>query len=165
VVESIEKTCRNDSSLGSIGGYLEPNYFNRSGRLSASATDHRILPEAELWTQVIVQAITDLDGRTSLTPRSAKDSAREWFASECDGVCSFLWTCQIINVDPNFIRSRIAKKQRMTKSDEVVKISMGQAVKNSSRKSGPLPHNLSQPVATFQAAPISSEPARKTLQS
>jgi hypothetical protein len=143
---------------------MQGNYTNRSGRLYASATDHRTLPEAELWTQVIVQAINDLDGQTSSTSGAAQDSARHWFASASDGVGSFIWTCQIINVDPNFIRSQLAKKQRMKKSDEVVKISMGQAVKNSSRKSGPLPHNLSQPVAAFQAAPISSEPARKTLQ-
>ena len=143
---------------------MQGNYINRSGRIGATATDHRTLPEAELWTQVILQAINDLDGGKSSIPGSAQDSARAWFASESDAVGSFNWTCHIINVDPNFIRSRIAKKQRMTKSDEVVKISMGQGVKNSSRKRGPLPHNLSQPVAAFQAAPISSEPARKTMQ-
>jgi hypothetical protein len=51
---------------------------------------------------------------------SAQDSAREWFASESDGVGSFIWTCQIINVDPNFIRSRLAKKQRMKKTEQVM---------------------------------------------
>ncbi len=120
---------------------MEPNYFNPSGPLSASATDHRILPEAELWTQVILQAIADLDGRTSLTPRSAKDSAREWFASECDGVCSFIWACQIINVDPNFIRSQLAKKLRMKKSDQVMP-AIAQGAKALRRKNSPLLDNL-----------------------
>lgn len=99
---------------------MQGNYANRSGRLGASATDHRTLPEAELWTQVILQAINDLDERTSLTPGSAKDSAREWFASESDAVGSFIWTCQIINVDATFIRSQLAKKQRMKKPVEVM---------------------------------------------
>ena len=96
------------------------NSINRLGGVCGTDTDHRMLPEAELWTQVILQAISDLNGRTSLTPGSAQDSAREWFASECDAVGSFIWTCQIINVDPNFIRSRLAKKQRMKKSDQVM---------------------------------------------
>jgi hypothetical protein len=117
---------------------LDPNYFNRSGRLSASATDHATLPEAELWTQVILQAINDLGGRTALAPQSAQDSAREWFASECDGVCSFVWACQIINVDPNFIRSQLTKKLRMKKSDELVAISMAQGAKALRRKNSPL---------------------------
>jgi hypothetical protein len=69
--------------------------------------------KAKAMTQVILLAINDLDGHTSLSPGSAKDSAREWFASESDAVGSFIWTCQIINVDPNFIRSRLAKEQRM----------------------------------------------------
>ena len=105
------------------------NYVNPLGGVCGTGTDHSTLPEAEPWTQVILQAISDLDGWTSSIPDSAQDSAREWFASESNAVRSFIWTCQIINVDPNFVRSRIAKKQRMTKSDEIVKIPMGQAVK------------------------------------
>jgi hypothetical protein len=112
---------------------LDPNYFNQSGRLSASATDRSTLPEAELWTQVILQAINDLGGRTAFAPQSAQDSARQWFASECDGVCSFVWACQIINVDPNFIRSQLDKKLRMKNPDEVMP-SMAQGPKALRRK-------------------------------
>ena len=99
---------------------MEPNYFNRSGGVCGNGTDRRMLPEAELWTQVIVQAINDLDGQTSSMPGSAQDSAREWFASESDAVGSFIWSCNIINVDPHFVRSQIAKKQRMMKSKEPI---------------------------------------------
>lgn len=108
---------------------MEANYVNQFGVVCASGTDRRTLPEAELWTQVILQAINDLHGRTSLTPNSAKDSAREWFASDSDSVGSFIWTCQIINVDPNFIRSRLAKKLRMKNPVEVVKTSRTQRMK------------------------------------
>jgi hypothetical protein len=99
---------------------MQGDYVNRLGGVSGTAGDRQTLPEAELWTQVTLQAITDLEGRTSLTPHSAKDSAREWFASESDGIGSFIWTCQIINVDPSFIRSQLAKKQRMKNPVEVI---------------------------------------------
>jgi hypothetical protein len=113
---------------------MEGNYVSRLGGVCGTAGDHRRLPEAELWTQVILQAINDLDGRSSLTPGSAQCSAREWFASEGDEVGSFIWTCQIINVDPNFIRSRLAKKQRMKNPDQVVMTSMAQGVRTSRGK-------------------------------
>jgi hypothetical protein len=121
---------------------MESNYFNRSHGTCGHGTDHRLLPEAELWTQVILQAINDLHGRTGLAPHWAKDSAREWFASECDGVCSFIWACQIIDVDPSFIRSQLAKKLRMKKSGELVAISMAQGAKALRRKNSPLPDIL-----------------------
>jgi hypothetical protein len=116
---------------------METNYFNRFRGASGNGTDHRMLPEAELWTQVILQAINDLDGQTSSTPGSTKDSAREWFASESNAVRSFIWTCQIINVDPNFIRSQLAKKLRMNNPVEVMP-SMAQGPKALRRKNSPL---------------------------
>jgi hypothetical protein len=116
---------------------MEGNYVNPSGGVCGTGTDHRTLPEAELWTQVILQAINDLHGRTALAPGSAKDSAREWFASESDAVCSFIWSCQIINVDPNFIRSHLAKKQRMKNPVEVM-ASMAQGAKALRRKNSAL---------------------------
>jgi hypothetical protein len=120
---------------------METNYFNRSRGACGNGTDHRMLPEAELWTQVILQAINDLDGRTSSIPGSAQDSAREWFASESDAVRSFIWTCQIINVDPNFVRSQLTKKLRMKKSDEVMPY-IAQRAKALRRKNPPLSENL-----------------------
>jgi hypothetical protein len=118
------------------------NYVNRLGGVCGASSDHHgTLPEAELWTQVILQAINDLEGRTSLTPRSAKDSAREWFASESDAVSSFLWTCQIIDVDPDFIRSQLAKKLRMKNPVEVMP-SIAQGAKALRRKNSPLPDML-----------------------
>jgi hypothetical protein len=64
------------------------NYVNQFGVWASGGTDGPTLPEAELWTQVILQAIHDLEGRTLTTPGSAQDSAREWFASESDAVGS-----------------------------------------------------------------------------
>jgi hypothetical protein len=107
----------------------------------ASASDHGTLPETELWTQVILQAINDLHGHTALAPGSAKDFAKEWFASESDAVCSFIWTCQIIDVDPNFIRSLLAKNLRMKNPFDLV-ASVAQGAKAFSRKNSPLQDNL-----------------------
>jgi hypothetical protein len=122
---------------------MQGNYVNRSGHISASATDHRTLPETELWTQVILRAITDLNGHGSVTGGSVQDSAREWFASESDRVCSFNWTCQIINVDPNFIRSQLATKLRMKKSDQVMP-SIAQGATGLRGKDSPLSDNLNR---------------------
>jgi hypothetical protein len=120
---------------------MRGNYVHLFDGVCATGTDYSTLPEAELWTQVIVQAINDLDGQTSSTPGSAKDSARQWFASECDAVCSFVWACQIINVDPNFIRSQLAKKRRMKNPVEVM-ASVIQGDKSLRRKNSPLSDNL-----------------------
>jgi hypothetical protein len=113
---------------------MKANYVNRYGVLCGT-TDRRTLPEAELWTRVILQAIDDLD--RSSTSSSARDSARKWFASESDAVGSFIWTCQIINVDPYFIRSRLTKEQRMKNPVEVM-ASMAQGAKTLRRKNSPL---------------------------
>jgi hypothetical protein len=110
------------------------NYVNHFG--VASTSDHGTLPETELWTQVILQAINDLHGHTALAPGSAKDSAREWFASESDAVCSFIWSCQIIDVDPNFIRSQLAKKLRIKNPFELL-ASVAQGAKALRRKNSP----------------------------
>ena len=120
---------------------METNYFNRSRGACGNGTDHRMLPEAELWTQVILQAINDLDGGTSSIPGSAQDSAREWFASESNAVRSFIWTCQIINVDPNFVRSQLTKKLRMKNPLEVMP-SLAEGAKTLRRKTPPLSDNL-----------------------
>ena len=129
------------------------NYINQLGGIWVSDTDSRTLPEAELWTQVILQAINDLDGRTSLTPGSAKDSARQWFASESDAAGSFVWACQIINVEPSFIRSSLAKKRRIETPDEIVKMSMAQPVKTSPGEVVRfIHHDPSQAVAASKAA-------------
>ena len=108
---------------------MAPNYLNRFGVMGETCTDRPILAETELWTAVILQAIDDLNRRTRLSPRSAQSSARQWFASEDDAVGGFIWTCHVIDVDPNFIRSRLAKRQRMQNPVELVMTSRTQRVK------------------------------------
>lgn len=64
-----------------------------------------MLPEAELWTEVILQAIDDLDRRTSSASLLAQDSARQWFASDHKGIGTFVWSCRVVDVDPSRVRS------------------------------------------------------------
>jgi hypothetical protein len=48
------------------------NYVNRLGGVCGTGTERSTLPETEPWTQVILQAINDLNGRTALAPGSAQ---------------------------------------------------------------------------------------------
>ena len=99
---------------------MEANYLNRYAVASGSDTDHPLLPEVELWAEVILRAIADLDRDTKICSRSDQLSARAWFSSDRDELGTFLWACQAINVDPNFIRSRLDKRHHMKNPDEIV---------------------------------------------
>ena len=67
---------------------MENNYFNRSRGACGHGTDHRMLPEAELWTQVILQAINDLrevhhlpQGRPKILPENGLPRNRMRYAA------------------------------------------------------------------------------------
>ena len=68
-----------------------------------------MLPEAQLWTQVIIQAIRDSEAPALSKAPADKRYAKHWLASSNEEVGSFLWACQLINVDPYFIRSALMK--------------------------------------------------------
>lgn len=68
-------------------------------------TQRRMLPEADLWTEVIRQAIKDLSSQHS----PDQEFACLWFNSPSDVVGSFIWACHVINIEPSFIRSALQK--------------------------------------------------------
>jgi hypothetical protein len=72
-------------------------------------TESIMLPEAQLWTHVIIQAIQDSESPALSKTPAAKRYARHWIASSNEEVGSFIWACQLINVDPYFIRSALMK--------------------------------------------------------
>lgn len=81
---------------------------NRSttrGGLFFNDTQRRTLPEADLWTEVIRQAIKDLSSQHS----PDREFACLWFNSPSDAVGSFIWACHVINIEPSFIRSALLK--------------------------------------------------------
>jgi hypothetical protein len=68
-----------------------------------------MLPEAELWTEVIALSLRDLTHPKN--PYAARE-AREWFSSDTQEIGSFCWVCQLIDLEPNFIRKALAKRQQ-----------------------------------------------------
>jgi uncharacterized protein YfaT (DUF1175 family) len=68
-----------------------------------------MLPEAQLWTHVIIQAIRDSEAPALSKAPAVRRYAKHWLASSNEEVGSFLWACQLINVDPHFIRSALMK--------------------------------------------------------
>jgi hypothetical protein len=78
---------------------MEGSYLNRSFPTGTDTRDHPRLPETELWTEVILLAIDDLDRRTSFNSCSDQRSAKHWFDSDAEEIGSFLWACQAINVE------------------------------------------------------------------
>ena len=71
-------------------------------------TSRQMLPEAELWTAVIVQAIKDL---SSQDPRERR-SASLWINSQSDAVHSFIWVCRITDIEPSFVRSALHRARQ-----------------------------------------------------
>jgi hypothetical protein len=53
-----------------------------------------MLPEAELWTEVIALSLQDLTNPRS--PKYAAHEARDWLSSENRDVGSFNWVCELI---------------------------------------------------------------------
>jgi hypothetical protein len=68
-----------------------------------------MLPEAQLWTHVIIQAIRDSEAPALSKAPAVKRYAKHWLFSSNEEVGSFLWACQLINVDPYFIRSALVR--------------------------------------------------------
>jgi len=86
---------------------MEAGFNGRVIRSSpCTESSSHMLPEAELWTAVILQGIKDLSSESS----HDRDSARLWFNSACNGVHSFTWVCQLMEIEPNFIRSALEKR-------------------------------------------------------
>lgn len=91
---------------------MEASFNGRVIRSGAfTDTTCRMLPEAELWTAVIHQAIQDLSSPESYE----QHSAWLWFNSPSDAVGSFIWTCHVIDIEPSFIRSSLHKQALLKK--------------------------------------------------
>jgi hypothetical protein len=71
-------------------------------------TSRQMLPEAELWTAVIVQAIKDLSSHEPGERRSAS----LWINSQSDAVHSFIWVCRITDIEPSFVRSALHRARQ-----------------------------------------------------
>ena len=54
-----------------------------------------------LWFAVLEQALTDAKGKHY----SYREEAREWFLSEKYETASFLWICDVLDLDPDSFRN------------------------------------------------------------
>ena len=83
--------------------------------------------EIKLWGAVLRQAVEDIQcsgpsfeivmnginlrGRTDSTRiRRNKNNAAAWFRSSSDDVGSFLWICDLLGFDADFVRSELKRK-------------------------------------------------------
>ncbi len=69
---------------------MEGSYLNRSFPAGTDTRDHPRLPETELWTEVILLAIDDLDRRTGFSSCSDQRSAKQWIGSDAEEIGSFV---------------------------------------------------------------------------
>lgn len=106
---------------------MEGNYLNRYVASGTDIPEPPLLPEMELWTEVILLAIDDLNRRTRFSSHSDQRSAKQWIDSDAEEIGSFIWACQAINVDPNFIRAKLTNKHRAQKRGEIAARSSAQA--------------------------------------
>ena len=113
---------------------MEWNYLNRYVASGTDTQDHPLLPEMELWTEVILLALDDLNRRTRFSSRSDQRSAKQWLDSDAEEIGSFVWACQAINVDPNFIRAHLTNKYRLKNQGKIAMRSSAQASEKRSER-------------------------------
>jgi len=73
-----------------------------------------ILPYRKLWFAVMETAYRDLYLQGSASGRDRlqyQEQARLWFIATRDGVGSFIWICQVLEVDPGRTRKRILEEE------------------------------------------------------
>ena len=73
------------------------------------------LPELDqyrsIWLAVLQQAIADLVTE-NVEEEIASRTARRWFKSDADGVGSFNWVCNVVNLERESVLQRVREKLR-----------------------------------------------------
>ncbi len=97
-----------------------PNFVNITPLPSASS------PERELLKSVLNLAIADLTGVKISDVKQAeairiRAEVRDWFASMTDERGSFMWLCDLLQLDPDTVRrqltkSRVSRKRQFLRS-------------------------------------------------
>ncbi|MBC8457979.1 MAG: hypothetical protein H8D67_08295 [Deltaproteobacteria bacterium] len=65
----------------------------------------------QLWAAVLIGAIEDVKklAVTKSHDSVSKEEAKAWFQSDSKEIGSFLWICEIFNLDHDCVRTSIAK--------------------------------------------------------
>jgi hypothetical protein len=67
-----------------------------------------------LWAAVLEQAIKDARDETTKRRRFERadgQTAQHWFLSENGGIGSFLWICEMLDLEPRFVRTLVNSGQ------------------------------------------------------
>lgn len=78
--------------------------------------DNRRLPEEKLVYQILYRAITDCTATSDLTvPIVDQKSALSWILSKRKTSFSYLWCCELLNLDPQNLIRYLAEKNLIKK--------------------------------------------------
>jgi len=67
----------------------------------------------KLWFKVLRQAIEDAQKswmESGVYSKRIAEGARQWFISSNQGVCSFRWICNVLDLEPEYVRRFILNK-------------------------------------------------------
>uniref|UniRef100_A0A6M3XVF8 Uncharacterized protein n=1 Tax=viral metagenome TaxID=1070528 RepID=A0A6M3XVF8_9ZZZZ len=84
------------------------------------------IPEKKLWAAVLLQAFLDMEG-LAFGNRGAVDTNRNqamgWIKSDrTDYIGSFLYVCEVLDLDPGYVRSRFkTMKQQIKRKEKIPK--------------------------------------------
>ena len=68
------------------------------------------MDEKRLWAAVLLQAAKDVSGFTCERQRSLiQRRARAWFASNYYETGSYLWVCDLLELEPSWVRRRMIR--------------------------------------------------------
>ena len=85
-----------------------------------SAHGKLMLPYMRLWWAVLLQAVNDVTQAT--TEDMDRKVLLDWFNSDRQDVCSFIWICDILDLNHEYVRRNVLRvnKEREEK-DEMLK--------------------------------------------
>ena len=94
--------------------YCKPeNFFSHSPRLLSQLGEENQREKSAFGPPVLLQAAKDVSGFTSVDderhPLALQRRACAWFASNYDGMGSYLWVCDLIDLEPSLIRRRMIR--------------------------------------------------------
>ena len=91
-------------------------------QLDESLLPAHTTPEKKLWAAVLVQAFSDLEGLAFGNQRAInnnRNQAKGWIKSnDASYIGSFLYVCEVLDIDPSFVRAKFNTYQNRIKRQE-----------------------------------------------
>lgn len=64
-------------------------------------------PERRIYWGILAQAIKDVRSSCKWGNKHDRDDAMRWIKSEADHTGSFLWVCDMLDIDPDWVRESL----------------------------------------------------------